>query len=80
MQIDELIFKKEENIKTKEEKEKLELIKDIIKEDEWVFKNSMEVVIGILEFLDIEEDKILEMYTSLMSPINFSKTHPKERL
>ena len=80
MKIEDIVFQKEQKISNDEEKEKIEVIKDIIAEEDWMFKNEFEVVIGILEFLDIPEDKIQETYTSLMTPENFIKNHPKERL
>ena len=80
MKIQDMILQKEEKKLTPEEIEKLEVIKDIMTEDDWMFKNELEVVIGILEFLDIPEDKIEETYISLISPEVFSKMHPKERL
>lgn len=80
MQIEKLILEKEKRITTQEEQEKIKIIKDIVVFNDWMFKNDIEVVIGILEFLDVPEDKIQEYYISLISPENFSSKHPKERL
>lgn len=80
MTIEELVLIKEKKIVTEEDKEKIQVIKDILVEEDWMFRTNMEIVIGILEFLEVPKDKMIDYYISLISPKNFSEKHPKERI
>lgn len=78
--VQELILKKEMNIKTREELEKLDLIKEITKNEDCFFNLDLETSIGILEFLGISENEMLNFYMELTSPQEFEKRVPKERV
>ena len=57
------------------EKEKLNIIYELIQVPDWPFNLSMENVIGILEFLGVADDKILDVYNRLISFEEFQKTN-----
>lgn len=80
MEIEQLIKEKEMKIVTAKDREKIELIKCIIIEKDWMFKHSLETVIGMLEFLDVPVEKMEDLYLSLISPENFLEKHPKEHI
>ncbi len=69
--IRELLAKKEMKIVTKEDKEKLENLKDVLSIDDVFFNIDIDTAVGILVFLGIPEDKIVDTYYSLISPENF---------
>ncbi len=78
--VQELILKKEMNINTNEELEKLNLIKKIIKNEGCFFDLDFETTIGILEFLGISENEMLNFYMKLTSAQEFEKRVSKERV
>ena len=78
--VEELLNIKKQQELTEKDKEKINVIEDILKEDGWMFKLDMDTVIGILEYLNVPEDKILETYSSLVSADNFLKQNVKERV
>lgn len=80
MDINELVKIKEEKITTEEEKKKIEIIKKLMFEKDWMFRANVELVMGILEFLEVPKDEIESVYLSLISPENFIKNHPQERI
>ncbi len=78
--VQELILKKEKEIMNNEELEKLNLIKEITKNEDCFFNLDLETSIGILEFLGVSEEEMLDFYTKLTSPYEFEKRVPKERV
>ena len=44
-----------------------------------MFKVDMDTVVGILEYLGVPDEKILECYSSLVSADNFLSQNVKER-
>lgn len=78
MEIEQFIKEKELKIVTVEDREKIELIKCIIMEKDWMFKNNLEIIIGMLDFLEVPVEKMEDLYLSLISPENFLEKHPKE--
>jgi len=73
--IKKLLKEKEQYIQTDNEKEKLNIIYELIQVPDWPFNLSMENVIGILEFLGVADDKILDVYNRLISFEEFHKTN-----
>ncbi len=73
--IKKLLKEKEQYIQTDNEKEKLNIIYELIQVPDWPFNLSMENVIGILEFLGVADDKILDVYNRLISFEEFQKTN-----
>lgn len=77
--VKELIIRKEQNIKNEEELEKLNLIKDIIKNEDCFFNMDLETTIGILEFLGVQENEMLNFYHELTSITEYKNNVPQER-
>ena len=78
--LNDLIKIKSQNIKSDLEKEKLDLILELIKEKDCFFKMSLETAIGILEFLDVKDNDILSFYQELISYKNYQENVPMERI
>ncbi len=68
-----LNLKKENTNLTEIEKEKIKNLEYLLKDENLFFEIDFETAIGILEFLGIKEDIILDYYFSLISPSNFKK-------
>lgn len=68
-----LLEKKEQEATTKEDKEKVTLIKDLFLDEAIFFKIPAETAVGILHFLGIPDDKIKETYLYLISPAEYEK-------
>lgn len=66
-----LVTIKEKEITSAEEKKKIELIKRILKNKNCFFQIKMESAIGILYFLGVPEEELLDFYTKLISPENY---------
>jgi len=62
----ELLAKKEKEVTTSEDKEKIALLKDLFLDEAIFFKIPAETAVGILHFLGIPEDKIKETYLYLI--------------
>lgn len=77
--IKELIEMKEKEIKTFEDTEKMEVVKQLMQQENIFFCISTETAIGILEFLGVGEDEMLSLYYDLISPENYKKVMPTER-
>lgn len=69
----ELLAKKEKEVTTSEDKEKIALLKDLFLDEAIFFKIPAETAVGILHFLGIPEDKIKETYLYLISPVEYEK-------
>lgn len=65
-----LYEKKKENLKP-EEKEGINILSVLLKDDNIFFNIPRETAMGILAFLGIEEDKLENTYFELISPKNF---------
>lgn len=79
-QLDNLIRIKSQNIETKEDQEKIDLIKDLLKEKDCFFKLPLATAIGILEFLGVKEEKMISFYQEIISYEQFQKNVPEERM
>ena len=66
-EIRELLKKKANDLKTEDDKEKHEGVSELLAFDNVFSKMGVEVAIGLLDFLGIEEDKILETYVALVA-------------
>ena len=66
-EIRELLQKKANDLKTEEDKEKFESASDLLAFDNVFSQIGVEVSIGLLDFLGIEEDKILKTYVELVA-------------
>lgn len=66
-----LLEQKSKVVTTQEDLERIKIIKDFLKEDNCFLKINIESAIGILYFLGIPEDKILEYYEVLINPQNY---------
>ena len=69
-----LLAKKELKVNTPEDKEKVELLKDLFIDDGIFFKIDIETAFGILDFLEVPEEKIKEVYFSLISYKQYEDT------
>lgn len=63
-----LLIRKDKNNTDINMKEKIDNLKLIFNDNALFFKLDMETAVGILDFLGIEEDKILDVYFQLISP------------
>jgi hypothetical protein len=66
-EIRELLQKKAYDLKTEDDKEKYEGVSELLAFDNVFSKMGVEVAIGLLDFLGIEEDKILKTYVELVA-------------
>lgn len=69
----ELLNKKELIVTTPEDKEKIQVIKDLFQDEAIFFKIDAETALGILEFLGIPESQMKEIYLTLISPKEYQK-------
>lgn len=69
--INELI--EDKKINTKEDFERINFIKELCSNPKWMFEVPLEVVLTILDYLDIPEDKIDDYYCELISVNNYIK-------
>ena len=74
-EIQELLQKKANDLKTDDDKEKFESISELLAFDNVFSKMGVEVAIGLLDFLGIEEDKILETYVALVAEETMDEVH-----
>ncbi len=51
---------------------KLDILDEVLANDNCFFDMSMETAISILDFLGVEENKILDTYYELINPINYN--------
>ena len=65
-EIRELLQKKANDLKTEDDKEKFETTSDLLAFDNVFSQIGVEVSIGLLDFLGVEEDKILKTYVELV--------------
>lgn len=72
-----LLQKKSENYLSDEDKEKLQLAKDILQVPNCFFELEFEAAIGLLAFIGVPEDQIEELYTKLISPAAFIRKNEK---
>ena len=66
-EIRELLKKKANDLKTEDDKEKYEGVSEFLAFDNVFSKMGVEVAIGLLDFLGVEEDKILKTYVELVA-------------
>lgn len=74
----ELIEDKRKNIKTEDDKEKLEIIDELMKNDNCFFNLNVETAFGILDFLGVRQEEALGLYNGLISPENYMQNTPKQ--
>ena len=68
-----LVEKKKKIELSPEDKEKLNVIEMLIANEAMFFQLDMQTAYGILQFLGIEDEKLSEYYTRLISIDNYSK-------
>ena len=73
-EIRELLKKKANDLKTEDDKEKYEGVSELLAFDNVFSKMGVEVAIGLLDFLGVEEDKILETYVALVAEETLDET------
>lgn len=73
-EIRELLKKKANDLKTEDDKEKYEGVSELLAFDNVFSKMGVEVAIGLLDFLGIEEDKILKTYVALVAEETLDET------
>ena len=66
-EIRELLKKKANDLKTEEDKEKFESASELLAFDYVFGQIGAETAIGLLDFLGVEEDKILKTYIELVA-------------
>ena len=74
-EIRELLKKKANDLKTEDDKEKYEGVSELLAFDNVFSKMGVEVAIGLLDFLGIEEDKILKTYVELVAEETMDEVH-----
>lgn len=68
-----LLAQKEKGNLTELDKEKVDNLKFILKDDNVFFELSLDVAAGILDFLGVPKDDIMDLYLKLISPENYQK-------
>lgn len=69
--IRELLKKKEENISDINDKEKIDTLKDLLQDDNIFFKLDLDTAVGILSFLGVPNENIVNLYYEIISIKNY---------
>ena len=72
-----LLLEKEKEATTDEEKNKVEVLKELLEEDDIFFSLDVIAAFGILNFLGIPYDKLESTYYQLISYDNYLNSMPK---
>ena len=72
-----LLLEKEKEATTDEEKNKVEVLKELLEEDYIFFSLDVSAAFGILNFLGIPYDKLESTYYQLISYDNYLNSMPK---
>ncbi len=72
-----LLLEKEKEATTDEEKNKVEVLKELLEEDDIFFSLDVSAAFGILNFLGIPDDKLESTYYQLISYDNYLNSMPK---
>ena len=72
-----LLLEKEKEATTDEEKNKVEVLKELLEEDDIFFSLDVSAAFGILNFLGIPYDKLESTYYQLISYDNYLNSTPK---
>ena len=76
----ELMEQKKNNLVTPLDQKKYQVVDELFKNDDCFFKMKIETAFGILDFLGVKEDETLDLYQELISPEEYKKVVPKQRL
>lgn len=76
----ELLIKKKNKLTTDEDEKKYNIVETLLKDKGCFFKMNPETAIGILEFLEVKEEDMLEFYYDLISPSSYKENIPSERI
>lgn len=79
-EVEELLKKKTQNIHTEEDREKCDIIRTVLSNQDSFFNLEAPTVIGMLEYLGVEKDNIMDIYFALISPENYKKRVPRPRI
>lgn len=71
--IRELVDEKKLLVTEAEDIEKIEVIEDLLSDESSFFSLDMETFFGILDFLNVPEDDMMEYYNTVLSFENFNK-------
>lgn len=74
-----LLTIKKENLKTEEDIKKYQMINELLSDKSLFFQIPIETAVGILDFLDVPEDNILDFYFDIVSVKNYNDNMPKQR-
>lgn len=74
------IDNKRQKLLTEEDVQKMQLIDELLFDEECFFKLDMETAIGILEFLEVPEEKMIGLYQTLISPEAYLEKGVKQRI
>lgn len=69
--IRELLKKKEKNISDINDKEKIDTLKDLLQDDNIFFKLDLDTAVGILSFLGVPNENIVNLYYEIISIKNY---------
>ena len=72
-----LLLEKEKEATTDEEKNKVEVLKELLEEDDIFFSLDVSAAFGILNFLGIPYDNLESTYYQLISYDNYLNSMPK---
>lgn len=69
------IFQLIENkkIETDEDQDKIDFIKDLIKQENWMFLYPVDMILTILDYLGVKENELEVYYSELISSKNLKK-------
>ena len=68
------LFESKKNSFLESDKERVELLEDLLKNDNLFFDIDASTAIGILSFLGIKDEELEECYFNLIKPTNFLET------
>lgn len=71
------LMKKEQEELSVLETEKVEIINEVLDNPDMFFELEMDTVLGMLNFLNYSEEESMNIYMSLISPVNYKKNIPK---
>lgn len=74
----ELMEARKEKLYTEAEIQKFNVITEFIENKDCFFQAKAEAVIGMLEFLGVPEEEVLDLYIELTSPENYQKNVPQK--
>lgn len=78
--VEQLLVIRMEQVSSPDDKEKCDVIKELLEDDDCFFKLETKTALGMLEYLGVDKEDSIDTYFELISPENHAKRVPKERV